>query len=53
VTQMRHGEMYHKACGFQWRGFWLLKKLDSQLSFESGSCYLGDSARSVRDPGDA
>jgi hypothetical protein len=49
----RHGERCRKACGFQWRGFRLLKKPDSQLSFELGSCYLGDSARSIRGPSDA
>jgi hypothetical protein len=32
----RHGERCRKACGFQWRGFRLLKKPDSQLSFELG-----------------
>jgi hypothetical protein len=42
-----------QACGFQGQGFWLLKKLNSQLSFEPESCYLGDHTRGARDPSDA
>jgi hypothetical protein len=30
-------------------GYW--KKLNSQLSLEPGSCYLGDRTGDVRDPG--
>jgi hypothetical protein len=42
-----------QVCDFQWRRFWLLRKLNSQLSFEPGSCYLGDHTRGARDPSDA
>jgi hypothetical protein len=48
---MRHGEMCGKAYGFQWQGFWLLEKPNSQLSFEPGSCYLGDRLGGIHDPG--
>jgi hypothetical protein len=50
VTRRRHGERCCKACRFQWRGIQLLEKLNSQLSLEPGSCYLGDRPRGVRDP---
>jgi hypothetical protein len=50
---MRHEKMCHKACDFQWRGFLLLEKLNSQLSSEAGSYYLGDHAAGVCDPDDA
>jgi hypothetical protein len=39
---MQHGERYHEARCLQWRGFWLLEKLDLQLSLEPRSCHLGD-----------
>jgi hypothetical protein len=45
-------EMCCQACGIQWREFWLLGKLNSQLSSESGSCYLGDRPGGIRDPSD-
>jgi hypothetical protein len=38
------------VCRFQWRGFRLLKKPNSQLSLEPGSCYLGDHTGGKRDP---
>jgi hypothetical protein len=46
---MRHRERYRKACGLQWQGFQLLKKLNSQLSLEPGLCYLGDRPGGVYD----
>jgi hypothetical protein len=42
-----------QACCVQWRGFQLLEKPNLQLSFESGSCYLGDRVGGIRDPSDA
>jgi hypothetical protein len=39
------------SSGFQWRGFRLLEKPNSQLSLELGSRHLGDRPGGVRDPG--
>jgi hypothetical protein len=41
-----------KAYGLQWRGFRLLEKLNSQLSFEPRSCHLEDRTGGIHDPGD-
>jgi hypothetical protein len=42
--------MCRQAYDFQYRGFWLLEKSDSQLPLESSSCHLRDCSRSLRDP---
>jgi hypothetical protein len=41
----------HKACDFQLRGFWLLEKPNSQLSFDPSSCHLRDHIRGIHDSG--
>jgi hypothetical protein len=51
VTRRWHEERCYQACRFHWQRFRLLEKLNLQLSLEPGSCYLGDRAGGVRDPG--